>query len=83
MVVNVYLDNKGNILNTLVDETTSHRLGDIIAFKGDDIQKVVTEVKTQECYDYSVIVHVNRLEDHDNSVDDVAVLVLEVNSEDG
>ena len=76
MVVNVYLDSKGAILDSLVDEATSHQLGDVIALKGSDTQKVITEIVTSEHYDYGVIVHVNRVADHDNTVDDIASVEL-------
>lgn len=77
MIVNVYLDRKGNILDALVDESTSHRPGDIIHLQGSTSQKSIVEIKTKECFDYGVIVYINKLDDHKNSVDDSVKIVLE------
>lgn len=78
MIVNIYLNGKNEINGTLVDEDTSHRLGDVIAFKDDPVQKVITEVRTSEHYDYNTVIHMNKYKDHDDSVvDDIPIIELE------
>lgn len=77
MIVNIYLDEKGNILDILADETTSHRLGDIIHLKGEDGQRIISSITSREQYDYNIITYVNKVVKSNNIVDDTIKLYLE------
>ena len=70
MIVNIYMDSKGNLINALVDEVTSHRPGQIIDVENCDNQKIITNIQSKECIDYGVIIYINKLHDHNNLVDD-------------
>lgn len=72
MVVNVYLSPKGELIHTLVDESTSHLLGDFITLKGKHM--VITNLVKSENFDYATIVNINTVvDDNDDTVDRVIV----------
>lgn len=61
MVVNIYVnrDCKNEIVKTIVDESTSHKLGDGVDLDG--VSYRVVDIKREEFYDYMTLLHTNYL----------------------
>lgn len=56
MIINLYI-NQGKVINSLVDESTSHQLGDIVSI--DNCKFKIKDMEQLDHYDYSTIIKIN------------------------